>query len=43
MCLYVLQVTWPLVKRWIKARKYARIDLVDLGPPNRDQTHVINL
>ena len=34
---------WQLERRWIKARKRARVDLVDLGPPDRDQTHVINL
>ena len=27
---------------WIKARESARVDLVDFGPPDRDQTHVIN-
>ena len=37
------QVTWQLEWSWIKARKIARVNLVDLSPPNRNQTHVINL
>ena len=36
-----LQVTWHRVECWIKARESARIDLVDFGPPDRDQTHVL--
>ena len=34
----ISQVTWPLMKRGIKARKQAHADLVELGPPDCDQS-----
>ena len=37
-----MQATWQLEQRWIKARKRACVDLVDLGQPNHNQIHVTN-
>ena len=34
----ISQVTWPLMKRGIKACKQVHIDLVELSPPNCDQS-----
>ena len=36
------QATWQRVECWIKVQKLERVDLVDFGPPDRDQTHVLN-
>ena len=36
------QAMWQCMELWIKVRKSAHIDLVDFGPPDRDQMHVIN-
>ena len=30
------------MERWIKVHESARVDLVDLGPPDRDQMHILN-
>ena len=36
------QATWHREERQIKACIIAHVDLVDLGPSNRDHTHVTN-
>ena len=37
------QATWHRVEGWIKVGKSMSVDMVDFGPPDRDQKHVINL
>ena len=37
------QAKCQLERCWIKAHKRVRVDLVDFGPPDRDQVHVGNL
>ena len=37
-----VQVTWQSVGSWIKVHESALVDLMDSGPPDYDQTHVLN-